>query len=138
MTRLSLALALLIAGAQAASAQFTVHEWGTFTTLHGSNGGSLAGLYIEEEQLPPFVYHFPGFSPDNSVLTQGYRPCMNATVKMETPVLYFYTKNELPIEVKVDFPRGAVTQWYPERFAGEAMPADGPIDFGNPERIGSI
>ena len=38
---------------------FIVHEWGTFTTLAGSDGILLPGLYHEEEQLPNFVQHFP-------------------------------------------------------------------------------
>ena len=42
-------LCLLISSAGAQT--LNVHEWGTFTTLHGSAGGTLSGLYYEEEQL---------------------------------------------------------------------------------------
>jgi hypothetical protein len=32
---------------------------------------------------------------------------------METPVIYFYSKNPVTLSVKVRFPRGWVTEWYP-------------------------
>ena len=32
---------------------------------------------------------------------------------METPVLYFYASRPETLQVKVDFPRGLVTEWYP-------------------------
>ena len=32
---------------------------------------------------------------------------------METPVVYFYTDKETKVSVKVDFPRGWITEWYP-------------------------
>jgi hypothetical protein len=113
-----------------ASAQtLTVHEWGTFTTLRGSDGGILSGLYIEEEQLPPFVYHHPGFSPDPIIQTDGYRPVKDVTVKMETPVLYFYSPIEKNVKVHVDFPNGTISQWYPERSGGELSPTSDTIDL---------
>jgi hypothetical protein len=38
---------------------YQLHEWGTFTTVSGSDGVLLEGLQREEEQLPPFVHsHF--------------------------------------------------------------------------------
>lgn len=131
--------AVLISLNLAAHAQtLTVHEWGTFTTLHGSTGATLSGLYFEEEQLPAFVYHFPGFSPDPAIATTGYMPCNNVTVKMETPVLYFYSSVEKTVQVHVDFPQGAISQWYPNRSGGEAMPKGSSVDFNDPERTGSI
>ena len=33
-----------------------VHEWGTFTSVHGVGGVGLEGLQHEEEGLPQFVY----------------------------------------------------------------------------------
>ncbi len=123
----------------AANAQtLTVHEWGTFTTLHGSTGNTLSGLYFEEEQLPNFVYHFPGFSPDPAIATNGYIPCKDVTVKMETPVLYFYSTVERPVQVHVDFPMGAISQWYPNRSGGEVMPTGSSVNFDDRERNGSI
>ncbi len=110
-----------------------VHEWGTFTTLQSSEGVALSGLYREEEHLPPFVYHHGGFSPDPIVQgTKGiYRPLLNATVKMETPVLYFYSPVETRFSVRVDFPEGTISQWYPQRASGESVPPGSEdIDLG--------
>jgi hypothetical protein len=115
---------ILFAATSAKSQPLTVHEWGTFTTLHSSEGETLSGLYFEEEALPPFVYHFPGFSPDPNT-----RPCNNVTVKMETPVLYFYSSVQKPVQVHVDFPNGMISEWYPDRIGGEETPA-GILDFG--------
>lgn len=33
-----------------------VHEWGTFTSMQGSNGKVIAGMHHEEEELPSFVH----------------------------------------------------------------------------------
>src|SRR5205085_10385406 len=41
-----------------AQQHFVAHEWGTFTTLAGSDGTLLPGLYHEEERLPVFVDQF--------------------------------------------------------------------------------
>ncbi|MEP7236005.1 MAG: hypothetical protein ABI778_11990, partial [Ignavibacteriota bacterium] len=129
---------LIFFSISAASQPLAVHEWGTFTTLHGSDGGTLSGLYFEEEQLPPFVFHFPGFSPDPAIAQNGYTPCKDVTVKMETPVIYFYSQSERQVNVHVDFPHGAITQWYPNRSGGEVIPQSGLIDFSQPEMSGSI
>src|SRR5260370_35944304 len=32
---------------------------------------------------------------------------------METPVMYFYSSRELDAHVKVAFPQGFITEWYP-------------------------
>jgi hypothetical protein len=33
---------------------------------------------------------------------------------METPVIYFYPKNEMVVDVSVRFPEGLITEWYPQ------------------------
>lgn len=138
MKNLILLAILILFALRADSQTLTVHEWGTFTTLHGSSGGLLSGLYLEEEPLPKFVYHFPRFSPDPAIQTDGYMPCKNVTVKMETPVLYFYSSVERAVQVHVDFPMGAISQWYPNRSGGEPYPSEGGLDFDNVGRNGSI
>jgi hypothetical protein len=35
------------------------------------------------------------------------------TVRMETPVLYFYSPRKATASVAVDFPKGLITEWYP-------------------------
>src|SRR5262245_60864071 len=69
---------------------YVLHEWGTFTTLVGSDGVLLEGLTYDDHQLPSFVRqraHSPaGF--------EGVR------CKMETPVIYFYSDRERELSVK--------------------------------------
>ena len=40
---------------------------------------------------------------------------------METPVLYFYSDTEFTADVEVRFPRGLITEWYPQ--AGRIGPS---------------
>lgn len=111
---------------------YVAHEWGTFTTVHGSDGSYLSGLYKEEEHLPNFVYSHSGFSPDPSVQKGLYKPAEAVTVKMETPVIYFYSDQSFDVEVKVDFPNGSISQWYPQRNDGEENPINKKLDFSSP------
>ena len=81
----------------------TVHEWGTFTSVAGVNGDAVAWrTYGGPGDLPCFVNRFGGFK---SVLL--------GNVRMETPVLYFYGPRDLTANVKVRFPMGTLTEWYP-------------------------
>src|SRR6185503_17280579 len=43
-------------------------------------------------------------------------------VKMETPVLYFYSDEPRTVRVEVGFHGGSISQWYPERVGGEELP----------------
>jgi hypothetical protein len=116
---------LVIVGAIATSAgradePFVVHEWGTFTSVHASDATLLSGLEREEHRLPNFVRSHAGFSPAD----KGWsRPVKNVTIKMETPVLYFYSDRERSVKVDVGFRGGSISQWYPERTGGEELPA---------------
>lgn len=115
-------LLLILAGmglCHAASAEpFVVHEWGTFTSVSGSDGVLLPGLEREEQFVPPFVHSHAGFFPAN----KGWsRPVANVTIKMETPVIYFYSDVARPVTVDVAFHGGSISQWYPERSGGERM-----------------
>src|SRR5580698_2584039 len=85
----------------------TVHEWGTFTSVAGQDGSA-----IEWDALGGGKDDLPGFVND-----YGYR-CfksgLSGTVRMETPVVYFYSPQELEAHVKVSFPKGLITEWYPQ------------------------
>jgi hypothetical protein len=84
--------------------QVTVHEWGTFTSVAGVNGEAMPWrTYGGRDDLPCFVERFGGFK---GVLLD--------TVRMETPVLYFYSPRDLSASVKVGFPKGTITEWYPK------------------------
>ncbi len=125
----------LINSAQAAPLNGLVaHEWGTFTSLQDSQGKTQEGLHHEDESLPGFVHSrvnvagniaaaggqscrickgdnccsLPGFLHE----TGAYIP-RGVTQKMETPVIYFYSKTPQNLQVSVDFPQGLISQWYP-------------------------
>jgi hypothetical protein len=104
--------------------EFVAHEWGTFTSLQGSDGANLPGLHYGDERLPGFVYCPLGFSY-GGCLTQ-FRSTesgpLATTQRMETPVIYFYSKTDQALEVTVDFPKGIITEWYPAASAYSPRP----------------
>jgi hypothetical protein len=128
--RLFIALAaaslFTVSAAPQESAKVIVHEWGTFTSVAGSDGASLDWRPLAgPSDLPSFVYSLPGaprgLRHGEPIQTcpregEGHKSCKNCTegtIRMETPVLYFYTDRETTVSVKVDFPKGKITEWYP-------------------------
>jgi hypothetical protein len=87
---------------------FVVHEWGTDTIVVGSDGSLQRGLHHEEEDLPPFVY-----DRLKAGTLIGSKESPSVTIKMETPVTYFYSPTPVLVNAHVDFPKGVLTQWYP-------------------------
>jgi hypothetical protein len=106
------------------SPSYTLHEWGTFTTLSTSEGKLLPGVQREEEPLPEFVQSHEGMMHHKSIYVQkGWmRPLAGVTVRMETPVIYFYTKDPFDVKVNVGFKGGSISQWFPSRSGGETPP----------------
>ncbi len=130
-TTLPVVLAAVSAGtllASPAAPNYRLHEWGTFTTVSSSTGELLPGVYKEEEALPPFVHAHEGMhnhGVPSGLFTKGIdwrRPLLGVTVRMETPVLYFYTPEAFQARVEVGFTGGTISQWYPERSGGEKLP----------------
>jgi hypothetical protein len=81
----------------------TVHEWGTFTSVAGKDGESVAWAPLRAaSDLPCFVH---------SIGPAKYSPGL---VRMETPVDYFYASAPAHVSVRVDFPDGLITEWYPK------------------------
>lgn len=117
-------IALTSAAVAGSAPDYTLHEWGTFTTLSASDGKLLPGVQREEEPLPYFVQSHEGMMPHNSPWgAKGwYRPLANVTVRMETPVIYFYTKEAFEARVEVGFKGGSISQWFPPRTSGEVPP----------------
>ncbi len=126
---------------------YQLHEWGTFTSVAGSDGVLLSGLQREEVELPAYVHSHFGFEngqqPQEGKLAsvmkvQGYpafptqnkglgrRPVSGVTVKMETPVIYFHSDTAFHAKVKVGFEGGTISQWYPNRSGGETLPEPPP------------
>ncbi|WP_425617905.1 hypothetical protein NA78x_001595 [Anatilimnocola sp. NA78] len=84
-----------------------VHEWGTFTSYSGSDGGKLEFRPLFDDDLPGFVQDRAGGA--NFLSKVSYR----ALVRMETPITYFYTDRPRDVRVRVRFPQGLLTEFYP-------------------------
>jgi hypothetical protein len=127
-------------GGRPAPDPLVVHEWGTFTSMQGSDGVVLEGLQHEEERLPSFVYSRTEVRecPLREVGWKGLEvPATHVTQKMETPVLYFHSKTPRRLRVRVDFVGGLLTQWFPVSDLlgpAECAPEDGPLDLSKVER----
>ncbi len=90
----------------------TAHEWGTFTSIAGSDGQAVEWSPLTgSTDLPQFVEHFRD---------PGFKLGLRGTVRMETPVLYFYDSREETISVNVAFSKGVITEWYPHGQPGRA------------------
>ncbi len=101
-----LSAALLIVATPARAADLVVHEWGTFTTHHGPDGEpTIWRPLTEASDLPTFVY----VAKPRATQKNTYP----GTVRMETPVLYFYGDAKQPVSVDVGFPSGIISEWYP-------------------------
>ncbi|HYG77213.1 MAG TPA: hypothetical protein VEK08_19570 [Planctomycetota bacterium] len=94
--------------------QLIVHEWGTFTSVQGSDGVLLEWRPLLKSDLPPFVYDRTKRGVE--LQQAGYREKFGlaARQRMETPVIYFYTDEEMTVDVTVKFPQGLITEWYPQ------------------------
>jgi hypothetical protein len=103
--------------AEASPNDLVVHEWGTFTTVSGKRGTTLDWRPLNgASDLPSFVYNVKdrdGFRGTYDAKLSG-KDSKLVKVRMETPVIYFYTKNEMEIEASVGFPEGEITEWYPQ------------------------
>jgi hypothetical protein len=95
----------------------TVHEWGTFTSVAGIDGMAVdwrpAG---GPSDLPCFV----ALSDPSNIKVIGYGPANilggregEGKIRMETPVLYFYSPKQTAVNVRVSFPHGLITEYYP-------------------------
>ena len=104
---LSLAAMPLLFHAQTPSSDpaLTAHEWGTFTSIAGKDGQAAYWLPLTgSTDLPAFVEHLQ---------TPDFKGGLRGTVRMETPVLYFYTNRATTVSVRVSFSQGLITEWYP-------------------------
>lgn len=122
---LYVALVGTVAGSQQAR-PFTAHEWGTFTTVAGPDGQAQEWLPLGgPTDLPCFVETYenrlfkilagPQAAAFGPLLTyEKARSSLKGTVRMETPVLYFYADEPVNVSVSVGFPRGLFTEWYPK------------------------
>lgn len=111
------------AAPQTASAneRLVVHEWGTFTSIAGKDGIAVDWRPLSgPSDLPKFVYTVSdrNIGPRRVPLKSQLR----GLVRMETPILYFYSGKEMEVNVKVNFPDGKITEWYPQaRLVAESI-----------------
>lgn len=118
MSVLKTAIAVLLAAPAFAAegvpapAALIAHEWGTFTSVAGADGNPVPWSPLSgPSDLPCFVLH--GLERKVEL-----GPSL---VRMETPVLYFYTPRPMTLSVQVAFPQGRITEWYPQ--TGKGTPA---------------
>jgi hypothetical protein len=138
-----LAGAILPAAETSGQPPLTVHEWGTFTTVAGPDGRAQDWVPLGgPTDLPCFVERYKNglvkVVPDaivmRKVLPDGQlgpataspnpfgplldyeaaRRGLKGTVRMETPVVYFYAAEPTNVRVDVSFPKGLFTEWYPK------------------------
>jgi hypothetical protein len=100
-----LSLALRSTRARPAYSGLIAHEWGTFTSVAGPDGRAVEWCPLTgSTDLPSFVEHFRN---------AGFKRGLRGTVRMETPVLYFYSRREESVSVNVTLAKGVITEWYP-------------------------
>src|SRR5215468_9449905 len=105
-------------------AGLVAHEWGTFTSVAGADGHAviwrpldLGKLRFVENPKPGSAeidYHSRELPSFVETLHFGvFKQSLPATIRMETPVLYFYSQRPTGVSVSVKFAKGLITEWYP-------------------------
>src|SRR5258708_7725662 len=112
-------LALTAVRAPEAPAPVVVHEWGTFTSIAGSDGRAVEWM---PQAGPSDLRCFVQRSRFN------IKGGLSGTVRMETPVLYFYASEETRASVRVRFNGGVITEWFPPAEVGAAPSRNGGQD----------
>lgn len=142
-TWFALSFAAVIAGLTARSTQaqpaggdnppankLIAHEWGTFTSYSSADGLLVDYRTTVGSDLPEFVYDRARWTGDGRHLQiVPDKLEVRAEQRMETPVIYFYTDRPQTVDVRVNFPSGLLTEFYPAPFmmrppfvAGKAEP----------------
>jgi hypothetical protein len=151
----AVALAATMLGAVAAQAadKLVVHEWGTFTCLQDDDGRELSGVNIDDEPVPKFVHNLNPYILNQPLLTSEHwmyrqkgapRSHPQITMRLETPVIYFYPPKDQPqpftVNVDVRFRGGWLTEFYPEAKADAPGLKSRTFDFGQitPQTVGSL
>jgi hypothetical protein len=112
-----------VVAAHAASPALLVHEWGTFTSFQDSQGNTIPGINVDDEPVPRFVHRLgdvPVFTTRSlpARWSQGAPRCHpDVTMRLETPVVYFYPQPSFPAQqtflVGATFVGGWLTEFYP-------------------------
>lgn len=107
-----------------AEQNWSIHEWGTFTSLQDEFGNAIGGINTDDEPVPQFVHRLADFlllGPTQvpPMFFQGAPSCHpDVTMRLETPVLYFHppaSEQRLSnVNVTVRFRGGWLSEYYPE------------------------
>jgi hypothetical protein len=120
----------LIAQSRPVVPGLTAHEWGTFTSVVGSDGQAvewtpvgLGDLSFDDKSGTVDSHYWPKELPSFvETLHWGvFKQGLPATIRMETPVLYFYSTQQVTVSVQVRSSKGLITEWYPHA----VVPASG-------------
>ena len=122
------------------AAPLTVHEWGTFTSVAGPDGKAAQWLPLAGPgDLPCFVNYFQNrlFKSVGPIVAETQKDPLNyvqarsallGPIRMETPVLYFYSDKSQSVDVRVRFPKGFITEWYPQADVNQAVVRKGVLE----------
>jgi len=100
-----LSLSVFVSGQSTPIPGLVAHEWGTFTSVAGEDGRAVQWLpQSGPTDLPDFVDR----------IDCRFKGSLSGTVRMETPVIYFYAPREMAVNVSVRFPQGVITEWFPK------------------------
>ncbi len=102
--------------------KLVLHEWGTFTAVAGADGTAVNWRPLTgPSDLPAFVYTQarPGIRGTGG----SSKGATSGTVRMETPVIYFYVDEPQHVWLSVKFTGGSLTEWFPRvaRFAPDEL-----------------
>jgi hypothetical protein len=112
----SILAAASTAFAAGAPHDLVVHEWGTFTSVQGGDGVPLRWSAQQIGDLPNFVHNWLNPELGRQPKTELFfgKAGLSGLQRMETPVIYFYSDREFNADVTVRFPKGLITEWYPQ------------------------
>ena len=86
--------------------QLIAHEWGTFTSVAARAGNQVRWApFSGSPDLPCFV---------SRLGPVRFKYFAGGSIRMETPVIYFYSRKPATLSVHVGFPHGWITEWYPK------------------------
>jgi hypothetical protein len=133
--------------------QLVVHEWGTFTSLVDEQGRALSGINVDDEPVPSFVENLSPLLLSSPVVSSQHwlyrskgapRHHPLVTLRLETPVIYFYPpagqREPMKLDVSVRFRGGWLTEFYPHAHADAPGLKNGRFEFGalNSKTTGSL
>ncbi|MCZ6795093.1 MAG: hypothetical protein O7J95_15930 [Planctomycetota bacterium] len=139
--------------AEAGDRGLIVHEWGTFTALQDEQGRELPGINVDDEPVPEFVHNLSPFVLSPTLLTRYHwryrmksvpRRHPHVTLRLETPVVYFYPPEgagkSLTVDVDVRFRGGWLSEFYPHAQAQAPGLEGGRFRFGDltPKTLSSL